>query len=72
MMVLGGGVNGGNIYGRWPGLANEHLDNQVDLAITTDYRAVLAEIIATRFGQTNTARVFPGFSAYHPLGIMRA
>lgn len=72
MMVLGGKVNGGNIYGRWPGLQNEHLDNQVDLAITTDYRAVLSEIITKSFRQTDVGAIFPGFSAYKPLGIIGA
>lgn len=70
MMVLGGQVNGGNIYGHWPGLANEHLDNQVDLAITTDYRSVISEIINARFNQANPGKIFPGFSMAKPLGII--
>lgn len=72
MMVLGGQVNGGNIYGHWPGLANENLDNQVDLAVTTDYRAVLGEIITKSFNQNNISKVFPGFSQPKSLGIIRA
>ena len=39
MLVLGGNVNGGKIYGNWPGL--QDLDQGQDLRITTDYRVVL-------------------------------
>ncbi|MCG5241555.1 DUF1501 domain-containing protein, partial [Azospirillum doebereinerae] len=53
MLVLGGGVAGGRMVGRWPGLASHQLDRGVDLAVTTDYRAVLAELVG--------ASVFPGF-----------
>jgi len=72
MLVLGGHVNGGNIYGVWPGLATEQLDNQVDLAVTTDYRTVLSEITAKRFGLAHSESVFPGFTSFKPLGIMKA
>lgn len=40
--VLGSGVRGGRMYGRWPGLETRQLDQGVDLAVTTDYRAILA------------------------------
>ncbi len=69
MLVLGGHIKGGNIYGTWPGLATEQLDNQVDLAVTTDYRDILGEIIQRRFNTTPGA-VFPGFSNYKPLGFI--
>ncbi len=71
MLVLGGGINGGRMYGRWPGLAVEQLDNQVDLAVTTDYRAVLGEIVTRRLGDPQLARVFPGFEAESFLGLCR-
>ena len=45
MMVLGGGVRGGRIYGKWPGLAREHRYEGRDLAVTTDFRDVFAEIV---------------------------
>ena len=70
MLVLGGHVKGGNIYGQWPGLATEQLDNQVDLAVTTDYRIVLSEILAKRFGVSHSETVFPGFASYKPLGLI--
>jgi uncharacterized protein (DUF1501 family) len=59
MLVLGGGVNGGRVYGRWPGLAAERLING-DLAVTSDYRAVIAEILRKRCGIVDTLTVFPG------------
>lgn len=71
MLVLGGNVNGGKIYGRWPGLATEQLDDRADLAVTTDYRTVLAELISRRFNTTQLKPIFPGMAAYQPLGIFR-
>ncbi|MBV8654250.1 MAG: DUF1501 domain-containing protein, partial [Alphaproteobacteria bacterium] len=44
MAVLGGKVAGGRMYGRWPGLHSEKLDEGVDLAVATDYRQVLTEV----------------------------
>ncbi len=49
VLVMGGGVNGGKVYGRWPGLAPATLDDG-DLAGTTDYRDIMADILTTRFG----------------------
>jgi uncharacterized protein (DUF1501 family) len=72
MLVLGGGIRGGKMYGRWPGLATEQLDNGVDLAITTDYRAVLAELLDARMANPATAEVFPGLGSYQPLGLAYA
>ncbi len=73
MMALGGKVNGGGIYGRWPGLASGRLDNGVDLAVSTDYRAVLAEILAARLNAAALLpRIFPGYVPGRPLGLVRA
>jgi uncharacterized protein (DUF1501 family) len=71
MMVMGGQVKGGAMYGRWPGLANEQLDNQVDLAVTTDYRTVLAEIAQSQLQGVHVESLFPGFKSYAPIGILR-
>ncbi|MCG3152005.1 MAG: hypothetical protein GEEBNDBF_01293 [bacterium] len=60
MLVLGGGIRGGRMFGSWPGLAVEQLDNQVDLAITTDYREVLGEVLTGRLGCRDLPQVFPG------------
>ncbi|WP_042695599.1 DUF1501 domain-containing protein, partial [Azospirillum sp. B506] len=65
MMVLGGRVAGGRMLGRWPGLASHQLDRGVDLAVTTDYRTVLSELIGAP-----AARSFPGFQG-KPLGVLR-
>lgn len=63
MMVLHGGLlKGGRVHGAWPGLSADQLDNRVDLAITTDYRSVLSEVLTQRMGNSDVAGVFPGFS----------
>jgi uncharacterized protein (DUF1501 family) len=62
MFVLGGGVKGGKVYGKWPGLAREQLYEGRDLALTTDFRTVLSEIIERRLGNRDLATVFPGFA----------
>jgi uncharacterized protein (DUF1501 family) len=70
MLALGAGVHGGRMYGRWPGLAPDALDHGVDLAVTTDYRAVLAELAQRRFGGASAA-AFPNFTPPAPLGVVR-
>jgi uncharacterized protein (DUF1501 family) len=60
MFVLGGQVKGGKVYGQWPGLANEQLNEGRDLAVTTDFRQVLGEAVAKTLGATNLDLVFPG------------
>ena len=71
MIVLGGNVNGGQVYASpWPGLAPGALDEGQDLAITTDYRRVLSEIAIRRLGNPNLGTVFPGYQGYSPLGIV--
>ena len=72
MFTLGGNVNGGQVFGNWPGLHNDQLYDHADLAVTTDYRQVLSELMTTRLGNSNIEAVFPGFSGnYNPLGIYR-
>jgi uncharacterized protein (DUF1501 family) len=70
MMVLGGSVKGGSVYGKWPGLEPEQLFEGRDLAVTTDYRDVLAELVRVHLGQ-NPDQVFPGYKAGPPLGLLR-
>jgi uncharacterized protein (DUF1501 family) len=60
MFVLGGNVKGGKVYGKWPGLADHQLNEGRDLAITTDYRQVLGEVVAKTIGATNLEVTFPG------------
>ncbi|HXM77119.1 MAG TPA: DUF1501 domain-containing protein, partial [Thermoanaerobaculia bacterium] len=61
MLLLGGGVKGGKVYGNWPGLDSSHLYENRDLAVTTDFRDVFAEILSKRMGLKNLAPVFPGY-----------
>jgi uncharacterized protein (DUF1501 family) len=60
MFVLGGAVKGGRVYGKWPGLANEQLNEGRDLAVTTDFRRVLGEAAYRTLGSRNMDIIFPG------------
>ena len=60
MFVLGGNVKGGKVYGKWPGLADHQLNEGRDLAITTDYRQVLGEVVSKTIGANNLEETFPG------------
>jgi uncharacterized protein (DUF1501 family) len=71
MMVLGGNVQGGRVYGAWPGLAADQLVGPGDLAVTTDYRDVLGEICAKRLGNERLDVVFPEFRI-KPRGVVRS
>ena len=62
MFVMGGGLHGGKVYGQWPGLADDRLDRNGNLSVTTDYRSVLAEIVDRRLGNARLDEVFPGFT----------
>jgi uncharacterized protein (DUF1501 family) len=71
MFVIGGGnVRGGKVYGRWPGLARDQRYDGRDLAVTTDFRAVFAEVVRGHLGVGDTARIFPGFKDGARLGII--
>ncbi|MBV9770143.1 MAG: DUF1501 domain-containing protein [Bryobacterales bacterium] len=61
MFVLGGDVRGGKVYGDWPGLQVEQLYDSRDLALTTDFRDVLGELVAGHLGNSNLKSVFPGY-----------
>ncbi len=69
MMVLGDRVNGGRNFGTWPGLATEQLDEGADLAVTTDYRNVLATVL---HNDAAVAAAFPGYAAKKIGGLLRA
>ena len=69
MLVLGGHVTGGRVHGKWPGLAPGQLDGPGDLKVTTDYRGVLAEVIAHRLQNPNVGTIFPGLDPA-PLGVV--
>jgi len=61
MFVMGGDVKGGKVYGRWPGLNEGQLNEGRDLALTTDFRSVLGEILVKHTGVRDLTPVFPGF-----------
>ncbi|MGH7322935.1 MAG: DUF1501 domain-containing protein [Candidatus Rokuibacteriota bacterium] len=61
MFVLGGRVRGGQVYGRWPGLGPEQLFEGRDLALTTDFRDLFAEIALRHLGVPAAAPLFPGY-----------
>ena len=61
MFAMGGGVRGGKVYGRWPGLEREQLYEARDLALTTDFRDVLGELVARHMGNPTLGGVFPGY-----------
>jgi uncharacterized protein (DUF1501 family) len=63
----------GGVYGQWPGLANEQLYDHADLAVTTDYRQVLSELLSARLQVASTQTIFPGFTpALSPLELFRS
>src|SRR3954465_1179650 len=64
-------VNGGQVFGQWPGLATAKLYDSRDLAITTNYRRVLSGILVRRLGNPNLGTIFPNYSDYSPLGILQ-
>ncbi|HEY2907629.1 MAG TPA: DUF1501 domain-containing protein, partial [Vicinamibacterales bacterium] len=62
MMVIGGGVRGGHVYGKWPGLAQDRRYEGRDLAVTTDFRDVFGEIVVRHMGVSDTRPIFPGYT----------
>ena len=70
MMVLGGGVQGGRLYGQWPGLEPEQLYEKRDLAVTTDFRSVFSEVVRGHLSVTDTKTIFPGFKDAQRLGFI--
>ena len=76
MLLLGNNVNGGKMYGTWPGL--QDLDQNQDLRITTDFRTVLSEVLVNRLGNGSLGVVFPNMTEaiYKPggatLGVTQA
>ena len=69
MLAFGGGVRGGQVYGRWPGLAREQLYEGRDLAVTTDFRTLFAEVATRHLGIATSEPIFPGWTAMPPLGL---
>jgi uncharacterized protein (DUF1501 family) len=72
MLVLGGPVRGGSVFGRWPGLTEQDRFEGRDLAVTTDFRDVFSDILRGHLGARpeSVARVFPGFASGPSLGLV--
>ena len=62
MFAFGGAIRGGKVYGDWPGLAPEQLHDSRDLALTTDFRDVLGELVAKHLGNGQLPGVFPEYT----------
>jgi uncharacterized protein (DUF1501 family) len=62
MFAFGGAIRGGKVYGEWPGLAPEQLHENRDLALTTDFRDVLGELVAKHMGTSALSGVFPEYT----------
>jgi uncharacterized protein (DUF1501 family) len=71
MLILGGPVKGGRVYGKWPGLAREQRWEGRDLAITTDFRDVFAEVVTGHLGAKDISKIFPGYGYKKPVGFLR-
>ena len=61
MIAIGGGIQGGRVYGKWPGLAASQRYEGRDLAVTTDFRDVFGEIVVRHLGLGDTGAIFPGY-----------
>jgi uncharacterized protein (DUF1501 family) len=62
MFVAGGGVKGGKVQSRWPGLGPSQVDEVGDLKVGIDYREPLSEIVSRLRPEVNPASIFPGFA----------
>ena len=75
MWLLGGPVAGGKVHGSWPGLASNALFEGRDLAVTTDFRQVLAEVVQRHLSlpEAQLQNIFPQFAAgsRKGLGVLR-
>ncbi|HYE15656.1 MAG TPA: DUF1501 domain-containing protein, partial [Pyrinomonadaceae bacterium] len=60
VLVVGGAVRGGKVYGEWPGLRDEQLHEGRDLALTTDFRDVFGEVATRHLGRGDLQKIFPG------------
>ncbi len=71
MFLMGGGINGRKVYGDWPGLSADKLYGPGDLAITTDFRDVLGEIVQKRLRNSNLSAVFPTYATFRFRGLAK-
>jgi uncharacterized protein (DUF1501 family) len=65
MLIAGGAVRGGHVYGRWPGLSEADLYDRRDLMPTNDVRAYAGSVMQSMFELDRDVIervVFPGVS----------
>ena len=64
---MGGNVRGGKVYGKYEGLASSRLYEGRDLPVSTDFRSVLATVLAGNLNvqEANLQKIFPNFNALH-------
>ncbi len=72
MMVVGGAVSGGQVFGTFPGISDENLYLNTDLKMTTDFRRPLSDVVRNFLGNPNIDQVFPGYTGSHSLGLFPA
>lgn len=70
LFAMGGGVVGGKVHAKWPGLKEEQLEGPGDLRVTTDYRDVLGEALLKRSRLQEIGNVFLGHEP-KPVGVFR-
>ncbi|MHC4449226.1 MAG: DUF1501 domain-containing protein [Planctomycetota bacterium] len=61
MFLLGGGVKGGKVHGKWAGLGEREMYQSRDLKVTTDFRDVFGEILHRHFRFKVPRGFFPGY-----------
>ncbi|MEZ4677239.1 MAG: DUF1501 domain-containing protein [Caldilineaceae bacterium] len=71
MLVLGGNVNGGKVYGAWPGLHTEQLYDRRDLDITARLSSDPQRNPDPPHGNPNLGAIFPGYRNYQPLQLVQ-
>ena len=69
MLALGGSVNGGKVFGDWPGLADKSLYQGRDLRVTTDFRNVMADALRGHMGADLPRDFFPNYALPKPMGL---
>ncbi|MFN6964389.1 MAG: DUF1501 domain-containing protein [Pyrinomonadaceae bacterium] len=62
MFALGNSVKGGKVYGEWKGLKDDQLNEGRDLAVTTDFRDVFAEVANKHLGARDLNSLFPKYA----------
>ncbi len=70
MFAFGGNIQGGKVYGDWPGMSPEKLYEERDLNVTTDFRDVLGELVQGHLGNRQLPGVFPGYSMPRFRGLL--